>query len=243
MKSNIVRILLITVCVNGIVGKSPVVGENYFTLPTKDAQSCKEVVASNEVQKVTVLGSGTGCQYRVISDSGQAVKVYVNTTSGTKCVKVSSEGKYETLCPSGATNQFSSSSPIEVSADSDTTTSEAPTTAAPDAATEPNTTPADSPNPKPPGDNDQNDQSRDPQKPAAGSQQNQASGTDVQPDEQGESNHQGKKSNEDAVALIPALVRKARANSQTDGSNDVILYYILGEYQRAATALYMSLVS
>ncbi|VDP75467.1 unnamed protein product [Echinostoma caproni] len=154
----------------------------YYVL-AQGPQSCKYVVASNEVQKVTVLGSDTGCQYRVKSDSGKAVKVYVNATSGTKCVKVSSEGTSETLGPLLATNQFSSSSPIEVSADSDTTNSEAPTATVPDAATERNTTPADSPYPKPPGDNEQSDQSRDPQKPPAGCQHNQASGTNVQPDE------------------------------------------------------------
>ncbi|VDP85372.1 unnamed protein product [Echinostoma caproni] len=199
MKSNIVKILLITVCVSVVVAQNK--------------QSCKEVVASDEVQQVTVLVSGTGCQYLVKSDSGKAVKVYVNATSGTKCVKVSSDGKSDTLCPSGATNQISSSSPIEVSADSDTTSPEETTTPT-EAATESTTTPTGPTDPKSPGESGKEDPLQDPQGPASGKEgQNSGSGTEKI----------------EEAAPLPGLLRKARANSETNASNDVIVYYVLGE--------------
>ncbi|VDP83929.1 unnamed protein product [Echinostoma caproni] len=118
MKSNIVKLLLVTFCVSGVVDV--------------EAQSCEPVVASNEVQSVVVKGGVSGCQYRVSSDTGKAVKVYVNATSGTKCVIVTSGGTSDKLCPSSAYNQLISQESIELSAESGTTTTQA-------AVTEPST--------------------------------------------------------------------------------------------------------
>ncbi|VDP70859.1 unnamed protein product [Echinostoma caproni] len=116
MKSNVMKILFITFCVSGVLAV--------------EAQSCKDVVATSEAKSVVVQSNVTGCQYRVTSDSGKTVKVYVNSTSGTKCVTVASGGVSETLCPQGTNNQFTSQEPIEVSAESGTTTTAAATTEA-----------------------------------------------------------------------------------------------------------------
>ncbi|VDP88773.1 unnamed protein product [Echinostoma caproni] len=118
MKSNVVKLLLVTFCVSGVVDV--------------EAQSCEPVVASNEVQSVVVKGGVSGCQYRVSSDTGKAVKVYVNATSGTKCVIVTSGGTSDKLCPSSAHNQLISQESIEVSVESGATTAQT-------AATEPTT--------------------------------------------------------------------------------------------------------
>ncbi|VDP76350.1 unnamed protein product [Echinostoma caproni] len=190
MNSTIVKKLLITGCISVIVAQ--------------DKQSCKEVVPSNEVQKVTVLGSGTGCQYRVISDSGKAVKVYVNATSGTKCVKVSSDAKSETLCPLGVTNQFISSSPIEVSADDNTTSSETTTIKPTGVPSEPTTQPTNSSDVKQPTDAGEKEPA--PQKPPVVTHP-------MAPEENG-----GKHKKGDNAKVVPsrALLRKARDNSETN---------------------------
>ncbi|VDP93651.1 unnamed protein product [Echinostoma caproni] len=106
MNSNIVKILFITFCVSGVIAA--------------EAQSCKEVVATSEAQSVVVQSNVTGCQYRVTSDSGKTVKVYVNI-------------------------------PIEVSAESGATTTQAAATEATTAQTAaPATEPGkDSGHPKP----------------------------------------------------------------------------------------------
>ncbi|VDP80223.1 unnamed protein product [Echinostoma caproni] len=186
----------------------------------QDTEICKDVVASNEVESIVVSSNSTGCQYRVITDSGKEVKVYVNTTSGTKCVKVTSNGKSETLCPSGPTNQLTSSSPIEVSADSDTTSPNAPTTTPTEAATEPTKATPDSTDPEP---SEGQKKPLPETAPPASGQQGEESGSRADKEDQMENEHQDEQPNVGPAALIPALLRKARANSDTDGSNDVIV--------------------
>ncbi|VDP82221.1 unnamed protein product [Echinostoma caproni] len=176
----------------------------------------------------TVLGNGTGCQYRVKPDSGKAVKVYVNTTSGSKCVKVSSDGKSETLCPSGAANQFISSSPIDVSADSDTTSPDASTEPT-GTVTDPSTTPTDAAPNKPSSDAEGKKPPAKPTAPEteASGQKSQPSQTGAQKDEQVEHSNQDEQSNDVKDALSPVILRKVRDNSGTAGSNDVIVFYLL----------------
>ncbi|VDP65477.1 unnamed protein product [Echinostoma caproni] len=232
MKSTFVEILLVIFCVGGIIAQ----GE----------QNCKEVYATKEVQKFGVLASGTGCQYRVKSDSGQTVKVYVNATSGSKCVGVSSDGKSETLCPSGATQQFISNSAIDVSADSDTTSSDsttAGTTPKPTAA--PATTPKtdDGASGKDNSSKNSDAQNAGVQKPAVGTHTE--GSQKAIPNEGGantgaeeEDKKLSKQGNVEGTGkAIPAvelannaaqLLRLARDTSKANGSNDVTVYYVLG---------------
>ncbi|VDP74599.1 unnamed protein product [Echinostoma caproni] len=116
MKSNIVKFLLITVCISGIV-----------------AENCEDVTASSDARSFVVKRGISGCQYRVKPASGKSVKVFVNSTSGTDCVYVASGDKSEALCPTGATTTFTSIVAVDKSAESGgitTSTSTAEPTAA-----------------------------------------------------------------------------------------------------------------
>ncbi|VDP96292.1 unnamed protein product [Echinostoma caproni] len=223
MKSNVMKILFITFCVSGVLAV--------------EAQSCKDVVATSEAQGVVVQSNVTGCQYRVTSDSGKAMKVYVNSTSGTKCVTVASGGVSETLCPQGTKNQFTSQEPIEVSAELGTTTTAATTT---EASTAEITTVATKPggdSTKPNPDESEEGKHDDGKQPPAD-----AGNDNHQPEKQEHPNN----SNGVAENQLPAapkqaspgkivqeggepgssqLLRRARDTSGTD----VTVYYILGE--------------
>ncbi|VDP65478.1 unnamed protein product [Echinostoma caproni] len=152
-------------------------------------------------------------------------------TSGTKCVTVTSDGKTETLCPSSAKNQFTSDSSIEVSASSEATTRK-PT----EATTEPTTKPTEQSPPEEPSDSEQQQSPKHPNSPRAEAnvQQSQASKTSAQQDGQGKQNPEDEGSKEQKSSLKAALLRKARDNSETAGSNDVTVYYVLDECYIAA---------
>ncbi|VDP74601.1 unnamed protein product [Echinostoma caproni] len=223
MKLNIVKILIITFCVSEIYAQN--------------AQDCKEVIATTEVQKFIVLSSGTGCQYRVKSESGKAVKVFVNATSGTKCVKVSTDGKSETLCPSGPTNQLTSSPPIDVSAVSDTTSSDATTAPTIEATTKATAAPLPPAKPETGGGDQESENSESSDKQEGDVSLKKESVKKANEKETGSSSGAGveKKLNEqdqqeDEQEKSPVkpekddvqLIRLAR-----DTSNDVTVYYVL----------------
>ncbi|VDP80661.1 unnamed protein product [Echinostoma caproni] len=230
MKSKIVKFLVITFCVSVVVDT--------------EAESCEPVIASNDVKSVVVRGSVSGCQYRVSSDSGKAVKVYVNATSGTKCVNVASGGTSEKLCPLSTNNQLISQDAIEVSADLEATTAQT-------AATEPSTAQTTT---------SKQESGKDPKPPneSKGEKEKTGKGDSQPPDGEGEGSQekqppegsneemvkeslkspkepeQHPKNPDEIVAAPNKLIRSVRDSSNTD----VTVYYVLGEYCKPAKLLY-----
>ncbi|VDP90842.1 unnamed protein product [Echinostoma caproni] len=206
MKSIIIKLLLITFCISDIV-----------------AEKCEEVTASADAKSFVVKRSGTGCQYRVKSDSGKAVKVYVNETSGTNCVKATSGDKFETLCPKGTMTAFTSTSAIDVSADSVATSTSAATT-----TVTPTTTEAPKPPPSSGG-----GETEETHKGQAPSEKGKEGSQDPERKENAESENHNAASVEMspmAAAAVPAfksLIRQAREMPSSAGYNDVIVYYML----------------
>ncbi|VDP90347.1 unnamed protein product [Echinostoma caproni] len=210
MKSNIIKLLLIAICISDNV-----------------AANCEEVTASGETKSFVVKGSGTGCQYRVKSDSGKAVKVYVNETSGTNCVKATSGDRSETLCPKGATTVFTSTSAIDVSADSVTTTTAAATTTV---------TPTTTPNPiQPPSENGEGKKGSQ-KDPGADEKTSKEKGAEPQGDKKNGKEKSAEENGtsveklpqEPPIAAASRLMRQARDISTSAASNDVTVYYVLG---------------
>ncbi|VDP78542.1 unnamed protein product [Echinostoma caproni] len=238
MNFNIVKIVFITFCVSGVLAA--------------EAQSCKEVVATIEAKSIVVQSNVTGCQYRITSDSGKAVKVYVNSTSGTKCVTINSGGTSETLCPSGPKYLFTSKEPIEVSAESGATTTDASATEANTAQT---STPAtetgkDSVKPKPAeseegkkeganpgtdGEHPPHNTGKEEQQPAKQEQPGNSNGAGDKQSPAGPQQESPEKGVQQGSALSSSqLVRRARDTSSTD----VTVYYILGEFCKGAIMSY-----
>ncbi|VDP76349.1 unnamed protein product [Echinostoma caproni] len=210
MKSNVVIILIITFCASEIVAQA--------------AQDCKEVNATTEVQKFVVSSTRTGCQYRVQSESGKAVKVFVNATSGSKCVKASSDGKSETLCPSGPTNQLTSSPPIDMSAVYDTTSSDAttaPTTEATTKATE-----ATAPTTKPETEGD--DTHSEKAKSSASNKQGTGASSKKESVEKADS-HSSAGDEQERSAVEQDIHDVQHIRLARDTSNDVTVYYVVAD--------------
>ncbi|VDP78461.1 unnamed protein product [Echinostoma caproni] len=193
MKSNIVKFLLITVCISGIV-----------------AENCEELTASSDANSFVVKGGISGCQYRVKPTSGKSVKVFVNSTSGTNCVKVASEDKSETLCPTGKTTTFSSSSTVDVSAESGAITTSASTDEPTAASTEATSQTTNG-----------NEEVKTP------------SEEEEKVTQQGGTEEDQKKDSEEALEKEPEadshLIRQARDTPGSGGSMDVTVYYMLGK--------------
>ncbi|VDP70860.1 unnamed protein product [Echinostoma caproni] len=187
-------------------------------------------------RKVSSFKAVTGCQYRVTSDSGKSVKVYVTSASGTKCVTVTNGSTSETLCPSGTSNQFTSKEPIEISAEAEATTG-ASTAETTTSTIEPG---GDSAGPNPDG-------SAEGRKEGGKSESGKKQQTDregeakkpqvieKQPDNtEGDVKEQSPASPQQALqgpnvpgGIVPVrskLIRRSRDTSNTD----VIVYYVLG---------------
>ncbi|VDP27205.1 unnamed protein product [Echinostoma caproni] len=162
-------------------------------------------------------------------------------TSGCKCVKISGDGKSETLFPSGLTIQLTSSSPIGASADCDTISSDAriqPTTAATPEATR---TPAPTTKLEPKDDNDsKKSESLDEQ--GKGSSSEKESAENANEEEAGSSSVAGgaerlsekdqKEAGKETTAANSAsysvqLIRPVREISKTEVSDGVTVYYVL----------------
>ncbi|VDP88347.1 unnamed protein product [Echinostoma caproni] len=201
MNPDIIKLLLITFCISGI-----------------GAENCEEVTASVDAKSFVVKSNVTGCQYRVKSDSGKAVKVYVNDTSGTNCVKVTIGGQTDTLCPKSSTTAFSSTSAIDVSADSVTTTTATTTVT-------PTTTKASSP-PASASEGENKGNSKDTSKGnGAVSQEGDNDGKEKSKKEKKAIMEMSKMGV--PVAGANRLMRQARDASTTAGSDDVTVYYVL----------------
>ncbi|VDP86850.1 unnamed protein product [Echinostoma caproni] len=207
MNFNIVIFLLINYYVSGIV-----------------AENCEVVTATAEAKSFVIKNNITGCQYRVTSDSSKPLKVFVNATSGTDCVKVTSGDKSEMLCSTGAMTEFKSSSSIDVSADSVTTTTTTPPTTV---TTTPTTAPP-LPNPGEMGE----------KKDKEGTKSGTAGGPSKEESQRGgereEETDEGKAESEDlqsqaGPAAVKQLIRQTRDTSRNAGSNEVTVYYMLGE--------------
>ncbi|VDP65476.1 unnamed protein product [Echinostoma caproni] len=209
MNNNIVIFLLINYYVSGIV-----------------AENCEVLTATDEAQSFVIKNNITDCQYRVQSNSGKPLKVFVNATSGTDCVKVTSGDKSETLCSTGTTTEFKSSSAVDVSADSVlTTTTTAPTTV---------TTPKPAPTPtNPEGTDDKNKEgqkSGTPEDPSGKSKgESQPAGKKEVKMSAEEEASEGKLQNQAGPAAVKQLIRQTRETLKNAGSNDVTVYYMLGE--------------
>ncbi|VDP65480.1 unnamed protein product [Echinostoma caproni] len=235
MMSNILKFLFISVCVSVIVAAA------------QDSQNCEEVIASTEVKSFVIKGAVSGCQYRVQTDSGKLVKVFVNETSGVKCVKVTSGTESDTLCSTGATKQFTSSAPVEVSADSSTTSSETTTVEAPTVSPEATKQPGETGDAEKPDENEpkgpdsqdppQPETDTSPQKPSVGNAVQSQADTSTDAGEKGPQSNQNKAAtNQDAENLKARPeeasdsvqhLRRSRDTSSTGASDDVTVYYVL----------------